>query len=139
MLRSLQTQSAKGNQAPARERKDGKKKKQINQNAATTIKKPEMVIQPAQESSFKPSKPWQNTKISDEDNSETENNKENTCCQKKKKAKTYQSLSESEDSKIHDCEIKKLSKGISLNTDALNNLSTSVIRMINGIKSGQTN
>ena len=41
MLRSLQTQSSKDKQSPAREKKDGKKKK-VNTNSASIIKKPKM-------------------------------------------------------------------------------------------------
>ena len=55
---------------------------------------------------------------------------------RKRKQKKYiaSTESESEDDKVKIFEMEKLAKGISSNTDAVNNLSTSVMRILNGFK-----
>ena len=58
---------------------------------------------------------------------------------KKKKAKMYKSSqdSESEDNEMVNHEVKKISRGVSINADAINDLSTSVMKLINEVKSDQ--
>ena len=56
--------------------------------------------------------------------------------QKKKKVKMYKSSldSESEDNKMINHEVKKISRGITVNADAINDLSMSVMKQIKVVK-----
>ena len=74
---------------------------------------------------------------SDEENSEAKNKKGKTHRQRKRKSKKYHSSteSESEEDKVSNIEIEKLVKGIRSNTDAVNDLSQSAMKMIKGFNS----
>lgn len=74
---------------------------------------------------------------SDNESSGSEEKEKSTRRQKKKKTKRNNSSteSESEDYKVKRVEWDKLAKGISSNTNAVDDLSTSIMKNIKGIKS----